>query len=322
MAGSTGTRLVGWMILGSLALLLAGGILVVLTLRSGAGDPLPAGLGLRQLAAVATGGGVFLLGLLVGLAGLALYVMIPAFSGPQRAARDRGSHRVVIASTLLSAIAGNIIAAIYLIPTASGFGRPSDTPGGLEELLSPAGIAVSAVALDVALLVVVYLRIVRPGAITWARMGLQRERLAGRLLMGLPLGLLLLVVSASLGYLLEALGVRQTQSEVFASIRGATLPEFGLVLLAGAVIAPIVEEIYFRGFVFRAYLEQKGVFRAFAYSAGLFALVHLNLPALLPILAMGLILAVTYYRSGSIIPGIVAHAINNAAAFVLLYLGA
>jgi membrane protease YdiL (CAAX protease family) len=309
------------MILGSLALLLAGSLVLFLSLRSGAAEALPAGPGLRQLAALAAGGGVVLLGMLVGVAGLALYVLIPAFSGPERAARDRGSHRVVVASTLLAALAGNVIAAVYLIPASVS--RPSPgTSGELDGLLSPVGIAVSALALDLALLAVVYLRIVRPGAITWARMGLQRENLAGRLFMGVPLGLLLLAVSAGLGALLETLGIRQTQPEVFASVRGASVPEFALVFLAGAVVAPIVEEVYFRGFVFRGYLEQKGVLRAFAYSAGLFALVHLNLPALLPILAMGLLLALVYYRSGSIVPGIVAHSINNAAAFFLLYLGA
>jgi membrane protease YdiL (CAAX protease family) len=47
--------------------------------------------------------------------------------------------------------------------------------------------------------------------------------------------------------------------------------------------------------------------------------VHLNLPALLPIFVVGLFLAFLYHRTGSVFPGIVAHAFNNTIAFIVLY---
>jgi membrane protease YdiL (CAAX protease family) len=269
---------------------------------------------------LAAGGGLLAFGALLLLLGLALWVLLPALAGAERARLDYGSHRVVLACTLLAAVAGNLLGALYFLPTL--LLADSGTPATVSrEILSPTGIVVAAVSLDVALLAVVYLRVVRPGAITWDTMGLSSRRLGGALLPGLLFGLLLFATSGLLEFLLAQIGIRQTQSAIFESVRRASPGEFGLVLMAGAVIAPIVEEIYFRGFVFRAYLDQKGPRQAFLFSAGLFALVHLNLPALLPIFAIGLLLSFLYLRTGSILPAIVAHGVNNAAAFTALYLG-
>lgn len=278
---------------------------------------------ITRFVVLAAGGGLVVLGGLVAVLGLALYVLIPAFSARARAHQDYGSHRVVLACTLLAALVGNVLAALYFIPTT----LLSSTASGLSgpelagRLLSPTGIVVAAISLDIALLAVVYLRIVRPGAITWSAMGLSPSRLPGGLVLGFLFGLVLFGVSSLLELLLNQMGIHQTQHLTFESIRRADLSEFGLVLLAGAVIAPAVEEVYFRGYVFRAYLDKKGTWPAFLFSAALFAVVHLNLPALLPIFAMGLLLSFIYYRTGSIVPAIVAHSVNNAAAFTLLYLG-
>lgn len=321
MSGDTGTRVAGWMVVLSLPLVLVGSILAVLPLFSPAAISPLRPTGPELLARLAGGGGIALLGLLLGVVGLALYVLIPAFSGPDRARRDYGSHRTVLASTLFSVILGNVVALLYFVLEGRLLAPGTGSPGFLGMALSPSGIAVAAVSLDIALAAVVYLRVVRPGAIGWIRMGLQREKLGSRLLVGLAFGALLLACSTALEWAMELVGIRQTQAELFASVRGARPVEFLLVLLAGAVIAPVAEEFFFRGFVFRAYLDQKGTVRAFLYSAALFAAMHFSPPAFPPILAMGLLLAFLYYRTGSIIPGIVAHSVNNAAAFFLLYLG-
>ena len=89
--------------------------------------------------------------------------------------------------------------------------------------------------------------------------------------------------------------------------------------LAAAVLAPIAEEIYFRGYVFRAYVAQKGPLQAYLFSSVLFAVVHLNWQAFVPIFVVGLFLGFLYQRTGSVLPGIIAHAFNNAVAFTVLY---
>lgn len=321
MTGKTGTRIAGWTAILALPVFLVGSALFATPLFPSWFGAFPEGSAAARIALVLGGGGLAIAGMLMGVVGLALYVLIPSFSGRGLALQGYGSHRVVLACTILAILIGNLLAALYLIP-ASNFISEFGHRGLGADLLSPRGIAVAALALDVALMAVVYVRVVRPGAISWHRMGLERAGLRRRVLLGLAFGFLLLVASAVLESMMERLGIRQTQTQLFGSVRGASPAEFLLVLIAGAIVAPVVEEIYFRGFVFRAYLDQKGLRRAFVYSAGLFAIVHLNLAAFVPIFTMGLLLSLFYRRTESLIPGIVAHAVNNAAAFLLLYMGA
>jgi membrane protease YdiL (CAAX protease family) len=113
--------------------------------------------------------------------------------------------------------------------------------------------------------------------------------------------------------------VQQTQMKDYAWIREMPLGDFVLIFLVGAVLAPISEEIFFRGLVFRPYLLTHGPLTAYAASGILFGLLHLNLEALVPIIVLALALAWLYQVTGSILPGILAHAINNGFAFVALY---
>jgi uncharacterized protein len=102
-------------------------------------------------------------------------------------------------------------------------------------------------------------------------------------------------------------------------VRAFPLAGFLAVVFAGGVLAPIAEELYFRGFVFGTYRRVHGPIVSYGVTSLVFASLHLNLPALLPILALSLILCYTYRRTGSIVPSIVGHALNNSAAFCILY---
>ena len=79
--------------------------------------------------------------------------------------------------------------------------------------------------------------------------------------------------------------------------------------------------MFFRGYVFRTFARDRGRVWAYTYSAALFSVTHANLSAAVPIFVLGLMLAYIFERSGSLIPGIVAHGVNNAIAFGLLYAG-
>lgn len=85
-----------------------------------------------------------------------------------------------------------------------------------------------------------------------------------------------------------------------------------------ALLAPVAEEVVFRGAILRALLQ--GSMRpwvAIAVSALLFALIHGN-PAQMPhAFLCGLLLGWMYWRTGSIAPGVVYHWANNTVAFVV-----
>lgn len=99
--------------------------------------------------------------------------------------------------------------------------------------------------------------------------------------------------------------------------------EFDMILrnrwgyFAVGLLAPVCEELVFRGAILRALLHwTPRHWVAIAISALLFALIHAN-PAQMPhAFVIGLLLGWLYYRTDSIVPGIVYHWINNSIAYI------
>jgi len=104
--------------------------------------------------------------------------------------------------------------------------------------------------------------------------------------------------------------------ETFRLIMGNHLGYVALCLLA-----PFVEEMVFRGAILRALLAGvKSRWVAIFVSALLFALVHLN-PAQMPhAFLIGILLGWMYQRTGSILPGVVLHWMNNTVAYAITVL--
>lgn len=82
--------------------------------------------------------------------------------------------------------------------------------------------------------------------------------------------------------------------------------------LVGAVFAPIVEEIFFRGFLFQGFRQNYGWITAMILSSVIFAAAHLDLVALIPTFILGCVLAYMYHRSNSVWPGVILHFLVNA----------
>ena len=83
------------------------------------------------------------------------------------------------------------------------------------------------------------------------------------------------------------------------------------------VIAPIVEEIFFRGFLLRFFVDKTGVFYGSVVSALIFAVFHLQWQSIIPIFILGLIINHMVIKHKSIVPAIIFHVINNGIAFTL-----
>lgn len=85
-----------------------------------------------------------------------------------------------------------------------------------------------------------------------------------------------------------------------------------------ALLAPVVEEVVFRGAILRKLLSgMQSKWGAICISAILFALVHAN-PAQMPhAFLMGWLMGWLYMRTGSIVPGVVFHWANNTVAYLM-----
>ena len=84
------------------------------------------------------------------------------------------------------------------------------------------------------------------------------------------------------------------------------------------LLVPLAEELVFRGAILRSLLKWNSrPWVAILISAVLFSAAHMN-PAQIPhTLLIGLLLGWLYYRTDSIVPGVVFHWVNNTVAYVL-----
>jgi len=94
----------------------------------------------------------------------------------------------------------------------------------------------------------------------------------------------------------------------------------GFALLA-VVIAPFVEELAFRGFLFNTVLRYAPVWVAATISGAVFGLSHASLSAFLPLAGSGIVLAYVYYLSGSLPASMLTHALFNAINVALIASG-
>jgi membrane protease YdiL (CAAX protease family) len=77
------------------------------------------------------------------------------------------------------------------------------------------------------------------------------------------------------------------------------------------MVAPITEELMFRGLMLRGFLTRFSIARAFLLSALLFAATHLNPWQFFSAFGLGILFAWWYARTGSLIPSLIGHALVN-----------
>ena len=95
----------------------------------------------------------------------------------------------------------------------------------------------------------------------------------------------------------------------------AALISYGVLL---AFVAPLAEELFFRGFVFGVRREKIGVVWGALATGVVFGLVHVAgspIETVGVLIILGVLLCVLYQQTGSLLPCIALHAINNAISF-------
>jgi uncharacterized protein len=93
---------------------------------------------------------------------------------------------------------------------------------------------------------------------------------------------------------------------------------YWLAIIVVCVIAPISEETIFRGFIY-GWLRRWGpAALAVPLSAVIFSAAHQQLVLFLPLFFVGVVLALLYQGSRSILPGILTHALFNLPNIILI----
>ncbi len=90
-----------------------------------------------------------------------------------------------------------------------------------------------------------------------------------------------------------------------------TVLDFLTMGLTVTLIAPIVEEMLFRGFFQRYFEARRGVTSGVMMASALFAVYHFNIYWMIPILLMATVMGAMAWRAESVLPTIIVHMTNN-----------
>ena len=131
------------------------------------------------------------------------------------------------------------------------------------------------------------------------------------ILLLIPLALLLEHVAMQVVY--ELLPLSLWEEQVFARMVAGDIP----AVIATCLLAPVLEEMLFRGVLLRAFLKQYPRWAAISYSALLFGAAHLNVYQFLLAFFIGLLLGWLFERSSSLLPCIALHAAFNTAVVLI-----
>ena len=91
-----------------------------------------------------------------------------------------------------------------------------------------------------------------------------------------------------------------------------------IIILSVCVIAPVFEELFFRGFILQALKRHGNVFAIITTSI-LFALLHGNLVQAIPVFALSIVISYSVIRTNNVLIGILIHFLNNSLSIFELF---
>lgn len=89
-----------------------------------------------------------------------------------------------------------------------------------------------------------------------------------------------------------------------------------ITIITICLVAPFLEEMLFRGIILRGFLSKYPATKAIILSSLLFSLMHFNIYQIPTAFVLGCFIGWLFYVTHSLWPSIIAHAINNAGAYI------
>lgn len=146
------------------------------------------------------------------------------------------------------------------------------------------------------------------------------------ILAGITTFAIILPLIMGIGFLWKTLmsrfGFSTDEQAMVELFRNASSPALLVALMILAVVvAPLTEEVVFRAFLFRFLRLHFPRWLALTVSSAIFALLHGNLVAFVPLFAVGLFFALAYERTGRLAVPVIAHALFNLHTILLVLAG-
>jgi len=171
-----------------------------------------------------------------------------------------------------------------------------------------------------AFLIIWYIAVKLRGA-DWKALGFRSFEFWRGLGLAAAIFVIVRIITAIYAVIAQQLGLEPAQDLVRELPRafGRGTEGFILAVIVVAIIAPVVEELFFRGFLYTAFRKRWGIVAAAILSSVIFAFFHFNLFNFIPIVIIGIALVYLYEVTGSLGPPIMLHALNNLLSVIVIY---
>lgn len=217
------------------------------------------------------------------------------------------------------------LALVFLIFASFGLSSSMVESSGVSPTLSAGALIANIVIFAVLVLMVVMIVRWRIKPVQW--LGLRWSQwyhvfwIGPSTVLGMWIVLGILQVSGYVKYLERITGGNSTQDAVKLLRESTDNVAVGLMAFSAAIVAPIAEEIIFRGYLYPVAKKYSGLWVGMLFSSLVFAAGHGNIPLMLPLFLLGMIMAYSYEKTGSIWAPISIHFCFNSAT-VLIQLAA
>jgi membrane protease YdiL (CAAX protease family) len=190
-------------------------------------------------------------------------------------------------------------------------------PGPEEGTFDPLGLKISLVVGELCLAAVPFIYLKKQNLslseiIRWKKVP------SNILWVSIPIGLGLAIVIDEIDRLLQMFIPMPEEwiSEMANTMKINSSLDFILVVVSAIILAALVEEAIFRGFLQKTIEEHINVTQAVIYASLAWAIIHMNPYIAVQIFLFGFFLGYITWRVESIIPAVICHAINNALALI------
>jgi len=151
----------------------------------------------------------------------------------------------------------------------------------------------------------------------WFKLKLQGNVFAwgfGGYLVALPLVLLVSLINQQIWQ-----GQGGSNPLLLLALQAQDKVALAIFFITSSIAAPVFEEIMFRGFLLPSLTRYLSGKSAIVVSALIFAIAHLSLSEVLPLMTLGIVLAVVYTRSRNLLAPILLHSLWNSGTLISLF---
>jgi uncharacterized protein len=171
------------------------------------------------------------------------------------------------------------------------------------------------------LLLGVYLIALRPKQLSWSEVGVKAFNVKDWKIIFIY-SVILLVGAVIIVVLTSFIGNSWENSKTESMQQNATFFTILLAFISAAIISPIYEEIFYRGFLYRWLRTRIGLTGSLLLSSLIFTIIHIPTYNVMPVnFFSGILFALAYERTNSIWPSVLIHGLTNGIMVLLASLG-